>query len=718
MLKKFGLLLAAIPLLVTLIGRSPATSAASGPGPMPSHAEHALAFLAGEIASTDPAFYVVVFEQDPLALYDGSLRSLPATSPEITGALRLDDKTPASQAYLAYLDQEQNALISTMGNLLGREIETAFTFQHALNAVVAWLHPSEVAIVEAMPGVRFVEREFVQHLQTDQGPEWIGAPSIWDGSATPDNIGTMGEGVVIGVVDSGIASILQLLSTHPSFVDNPPADPINLDFENPYGEYLGACALPNPLVVCTDKLVGIYDMTTQPLNLITEDTGTGHGTHTSSTAAGNFVNVDGTLVHGVAPHANVINYKGCIALNCVSIHTYAGINQAVADGVDVINYSIGGSSFDPYNDDDFLEDSASIAFLGAYGANIIVAVAAGNSGPDAATVGSPSNAPWVSSVAATTHDRVSTDAADRIAGFSSRGPDATVPDVLKPDIAAPGVDIFAALSVISLSLGQPYGNMSGTSMASPHVAGSMALMRGLHPTWSPGEVRSALMLTAFFTTTSEDPSPHPMYKNEDDLTDLTLADPHDMGAGRVNLRAASRAGFTLDETVANFEASDPMDGGDPTTLNLASLSDASCAGRCLWERTIDSKVDSSVTWTTSVIADDGVSINVVPSSFTLGAGGSQSLCFLADVTGATNGEWAFSRIVFTPDDPDVPAASIPMAALVQADDGNTLECAATPTVVDLNQSESSPTTLVWLPILTVVVAAMTIVIVGRRRHRL
>jgi subtilisin family serine protease len=129
---------------------------------------------------------------------------------------------------------------------------------------------------------------------------------------------------------------------------------------------------------------------------------------------------------------------------------------------------------------------------------------------------------------------------DIMASFSSRGPDYPVSDVIKPDVSAPGVDILAAGG----TLGEvTWYCWSGTSMASPHAAGSAALLKALHPDWSPAEIQSALMTTANTSVLKEDKS--------------TPATPFDTGAGRIDVSRAARAGFVMDENYVNYMTANP-----------------------------------------------------------------------------------------------------------------------------------------------------------------
>ncbi|MEA2002399.1 MAG: S8 family serine peptidase, partial [Actinomycetota bacterium] len=379
---------------------------------------------------------------------------------------------------------------------------------------------------------------------------------------------------------------------------------------------------------CNDKLIGAWGFSSvdaaeganSPFDY------DGHGSHTASTAAGNFVEatISGGArapetidLSGVAPHANIIAYAGC----CTGSALTAAIDQAIADGVDVINYSIGSPSpSDVWNDFD------TVGYLAAREAGIFVATSAGNDGPGDATLGSPADAPWLTATAASTHSRtwandvtftggdsalatingngftdgygpapvvyagdfgdalclapfpagtwtsgeivicdrgqiarvdksanaaaggaggsilandvdnglsINADAhsiptshitypdgillkawvatgtghmgtisagvyvqdparGDIMAGFTSRGPNRAI-DIVSPSVSAPGVDILAAHGQNDAIV---WDFSSGTSMASPHVAGAGALLMQEHPTWTPAEIQSALMLTA------------------------------------------------------------------------------------------------------------------------------------------------------------------------------------------------------------------------------
>ncbi len=134
---------------------------------------------------------------------------------------------------------------------------------------------------------------------------------------------------------------------------------------------------------------------------------------------------------------------------------------------------------------------------------------------------------------------------DVMAAFSSRGGPGQSLGISKPDITAPGVQILSAHTPMPHSVdgglpGELFQAIQGTSMSSPHIAGSGALLKALHPEWTPGQIKSALMTTAFGGVVKED--------------GVTPATPFDYGSGRVDLNVAGNPGLTFDETVANYVA--------------------------------------------------------------------------------------------------------------------------------------------------------------------
>ncbi|MFF8839109.1 S8 family serine peptidase [Streptomyces sp. NPDC015130] len=264
----------------------------------------------------------------------------------------------------------------------------------------------------------------------------------------------------------------------------------------------------------------------------TADDRQGHGTHTLSTVGGSGAASDGRN-KGVAPGADLLNGKvlndsGSGAASWI----IAGMEWAVAQGADVVSMSLGS----PVPTD--CTDPMSVAAEElARNKGTLFVIAAGNSGPTLNTVSSPGCAPSVLTVGATDRD-------DSTAYFSSRGP-TIVNHTLKPEMAAPGVAISAAAAggrgVYA------YQSMSGTSMATPHVAGAAAVVKQRHPDWTAQQIKAALVSSA-----------------ESDLP----GDVREVGGGRLDVKAA------VDQTVLGAPAVQggtfdwPQDRTDRTTVSV------------------------------------------------------------------------------------------------------------------------------------------------------
>lgn len=367
----------------------------------------------GMAAGSAAGTYIVTFAEPPLAAFRGfdgdpdpARAALKATSPAVTGDDKLDVDSAPARAYRAWLGKRRDSRLGEVAALLGRTPAVEAAFDVVNNAVVVTLRAGEAERIAGLPGVAQVEAEFVHRPMTDAGPQWIGAEQIWSGAA---GVATRGAGVVIGVIDTGINR------THPAFAAAGPVD--GFVHTNPRGStFYGLCATSPTL--CNAKLIGIHDFTVctgthagQGCDDREANTGLdqdGHGSHVASTAAGNRLNASlslatGTVnrqISGVAPHASLISYKACEEEeDCRGSWLLAAINKAVEERVDVLSYSIGGSSTDPWGTSD------GQAMLNAREAGVVVVVAAGNNGPRAASVTSPGNAPWVIAVANSTHDR-------------------------------------------------------------------------------------------------------------------------------------------------------------------------------------------------------------------------------------------------------------------------------------------------------------------------
>jgi subtilisin family serine protease len=256
--------------------------------------------------------------------------------------------------------------------------------------------------------------------------------------------------------------------------------------------------------------------------------GFGHGTHVASIIAGSGAASDGKY-KGVAPGAQLLVGKVLDNTgNSSDSQVIAGMQWAAGDGAKVVNMSLGSGPSDGTD-----PVSEAVDELTASTGTLFV-IAAGNAGPEAETVSSPGAADAALTVAAV-------DSNDQIASFSSRGP-RFGDQALKPDIAAPGVNIVAARAAgtnIGPAVGDAYTRLSGTSMATPHVAASAAIMAEEHPDWTAAQLKSALM------TSSKD-----------------LGDnPYDQGAGRVDIgQAVSQQVFATTTSVDYGSLPFPQDG--------------------------------------------------------------------------------------------------------------------------------------------------------------
>lgn len=338
--------------------------------------------------------FIVQLEESSLATYKGDISGFSA--PERTDSGKIDVNSDSSIAYLKHLRQQIDAAIVSSERIVGRDLEVYARFDVVLNGFAAKMSASEAAALRQMPGVREVYPDQIWYPDTDTSPEFLGVDGIWDGTNVPGIDGAKGEGVLVGILDTGINI------DHPSFAEVGPVD--GYVHTNPYGPgvYKGLCASEPTNYVCNDKLVGVYAYTSEAIR--GEDS-EDHGSHTASTTAGNVVefNFSGSLVtiSGMAPHANIIAYDVCDANGCGNTATVNAVGQAMTDGVDVLNYSIGPSSGpgqSPY------ASVTEMAFLEAVNAGIITATSAGNSGPDAATTYKA--APWTLIVANTNHGRI------------------------------------------------------------------------------------------------------------------------------------------------------------------------------------------------------------------------------------------------------------------------------------------------------------------------
>jgi subtilisin family serine protease len=371
--------------------------------------------------------YIVQLAAEPKATYSGNVAGYAATKPA-PGA-RFNARAPAALAYGAYLDAQQLSVASTVA---GAPIVARYST--VINGFAAQLTPSEVLTLLANPQVVAIQPDEQRKLETVSTPSFLGltAPGgLW--SQTPNGVALKGEDIVIGVVDGGI------WPESPSYADkvngSTPSATGTLVYNPPVG-WGGGCSAGegfNPAVHCNNKLIGArfynagflafiaqghekhWTEFYSPRDSIGGATGHGgHGSHTSSTAGGNsnapvlLAGLNLGTASGMAPRARIAAYKVCYTYvnaaatdgtgstnSCFTSDSVAAIDQAVTDGVHVINYSISGSQSG-------VNDAVEQAFMRAASAGVFVAASAGNSGPAVAVA---HLSPWLTTVAASTHSR-------------------------------------------------------------------------------------------------------------------------------------------------------------------------------------------------------------------------------------------------------------------------------------------------------------------------
>ncbi len=393
---------------------------------------------------------------------------------------RLDVRAPASVSYLRTLATAQRSLASR----IVRTIPGATVRWHygvVLDGIAVVVPRADAPRLASVPGVAEVYPSVTYHALLDRSPQLIGAPAMWG----PD-LATAGQGIKIGIVDEGIDQ------SHPFF--NPAG------YTMPAGYPKGNIAYTTAKVIVA-RAFPPASTTWKYANLPFDPQLSEHATHVAGIAAGNNGTAESrtVTVSGIAPKAYLGNYKALTVptpgdgLDGNSPEIAAAIEAAVKDGMNVLNFSIGEPEMTPKRD--VVVD----AIDAATAAGVVCVTAAGNDFSDLGngTVGSPASAPDAIAVAAVTNGRGAP--ADVIADFSSGGP-TPISLQLKPEVSAPGVNV---LSSVPAHVGL-WDTFSGTSMASPMVAGAAALLLQRHPAWTPAQIKSALVLTgdAAFTNTS------------------------------------------------------------------------------------------------------------------------------------------------------------------------------------------------------------------------
>jgi hypothetical protein len=354
--------------------------------------------------------YIIRMSGDPVAAYDGGISGLKATRP--AKGQKLDPQDKDVIKYQAYLNKRQDRALKSTGAGQNKKL---YNYSVVFNGFAAKLTEAQADQLRTSGDVVSVTEDQKYRLNTVSTPEFLGlreAGGAWD-------LGHVGEDVVIGIMDSGA------WPENPSFSDRTGTNPNGVDGKLDYQQipgWHGKCVPGEGFNAshCNQKMISAQwygagfggpagIKATFPYEFVSPRAVDGHGVHTASTAGGNDgveVNVEGVdlgIASGMAPRARIATYKVCWGFGgdpaggCFGSDSVAAIDQAVIDGVDVINFSISGTRTN------FLSP-VEVAFLFAADAGVFVAASAGNSGPGSATVAHPS--PWITTVAAGTHDRL------------------------------------------------------------------------------------------------------------------------------------------------------------------------------------------------------------------------------------------------------------------------------------------------------------------------
>jgi subtilisin family serine protease len=363
-------------------------------------------------------------------VYIVQLRTPPAVDKHVPYT-KFDKNNPSVKAHAARLEQEQELVLAKAGP----GAQKIYSYKYGLNGFAARMSVTQAQKLEHEAEVLNIWEDEIRPMATRHSPSFLGLFDAENGLRSVE--GLDGEGVVIGIIDSGISP------EHPALQDTRQADMPSacrgswaettllgrwlcgryrkaddvVVFDEPEN-WNGACIAGERFDAddCNNKLIGARwfidgAVETGPIDadeIRSPRDADGHGTHTATTAAGNrtSASIFGTLIgdiEGIAPKARVASYKACwlrpgdTRASCNTSDLANAIDSAVADGVDVISYSVGSSLTRTIAPDD-------VALMAAAKAGVLAIVAAGNEGPNLGTIGSPAGAPWVVTAAASTRD--------------------------------------------------------------------------------------------------------------------------------------------------------------------------------------------------------------------------------------------------------------------------------------------------------------------------
>ena len=388
--------------------------------------------LAGVDDPEERKVYIVQLRKPSAAEFQSALRrTTAALAVTKQPRVRFDKNNAAIQNYAEQLRAQQDAILSRAAP----DAEKIYSYRFGLNGFAARMTAVQAHKLESTPEVLRVWEDEIRPLATNFSPGFLELFNNEGGLRGPESLD--GDGVIIGVIDSGV------YPEHPELKDTKEADRPRacqstwaevtllgrwlchrfkklddvLVFDPPEN-WNGICQTGEEFeeTHCNNKLIGARYFVAGAENSGPIDAGEirsardvdGHGTHTTTTAAGNRVkaSIFGTLVgnvEGIAPGARVAVYKACwlrpgdVRASCNTSDLANAIDSAVADGVDIINYSVGSSMLSIVAPDD-------VALMNATKAGVVAVVAAGNEGPNIGTIGSPAGGPWAITVAASTRD--------------------------------------------------------------------------------------------------------------------------------------------------------------------------------------------------------------------------------------------------------------------------------------------------------------------------
>ncbi|XP_008798105.2 subtilisin-like protease SBT2.5 [Phoenix dactylifera] len=346
--------------------------------------------------------YIVTMEGEPIMSYSGGVDGFAPTAAD--SVEEMDITSEAVTSYALHLEKQHDALLDSLFEV--GTYKKLYSYRHLINGFSVHMSPDKAEALSRAPGVKYVEKDMKVKKLTTHTPQFLGLPTgVWP---TGGGFDKAGEDIVIGFVDSGI------YPKHPSF------STYNSEPYGPLPHYRGKCEIDPDTKrdFCNGKIIGAQHFAkaaiaagafNPTIDFASPLDGDGHGSHTAAIAAGNNgipVRMHGHefgKASGMAPRARIAVYKVLYRLfgGYVS-DVVAAIEQAVQDGVDILNLSVGPNSPPSSTKTTFL-NPFDAALLSAVKAGVFVAQAAGNGGPFPKTLVSFS--PWITTVAAAVDDR-------------------------------------------------------------------------------------------------------------------------------------------------------------------------------------------------------------------------------------------------------------------------------------------------------------------------